>query len=308
MASSPARRRDHEITPRCRPALPGAPRTPGTPRAAAGGVDAEPSRLLHTVTRSLREALSDLQQKALHNSEELLRQETVISDLRRQLAAKSALVEHLSAALMEAEQGRAGPGDAGKAVEVLAAAEAGSHGLGAEVGGAGAEQLGAPSTPRGAHSGEAGPCSPTASNGGSPGVASGIAGASRDTGSSATSGGGHGNETSSDAESSAAALGRMASSASTAWSVERAAPGAPAACEEQLGCMLQRAGRLAACIVSALDAEVRSCDCGGCDGGAKRGAAAASGATTPAATGEEQTQAGPPGDRATAPVSTAVVV
>jgi len=60
----------------------------------------QPHHMLHAVTRHLRDALTDLQLKALANTEALLKQEAIISDLRRQLAAKSALIHDLSAALL----------------------------------------------------------------------------------------------------------------------------------------------------------------------------------------------------------------
>jgi hypothetical protein len=65
--------------------------------------------MLHTVTRHLREALSDLQEKSLAHSETLLCQEATIADLRRQLAAKSALIDALSAALLHGGQAAAMP-------------------------------------------------------------------------------------------------------------------------------------------------------------------------------------------------------
>jgi hypothetical protein len=87
----------------------------GASAAAAAG----PSHLLHSVTRHLRDALSDLQQKALANTETLLRQEAVICELRRQIVAKDALIADLSAALISGDCGGAGPSAPDMAPEQL---------------------------------------------------------------------------------------------------------------------------------------------------------------------------------------------
>jgi hypothetical protein len=253
-----------------------------------GSSDAEPSKLLHTVTRSLREALRDLQQKALHNSEELLRQEAVIRDLQRQLAAKSALIEDLTAALLE--QGRCG---ASGAAHVAAAAEGLSEEAGVK-GGADKQRPGERSAPSGFSGDAVGPASPcqpaSAIAAASLSLLTGGADGSRGSVSSSAVGDrGHAHETSSDAESSETAQGGTGSNASTACSVGRAAAATPSACAEPIACMLQRAEHLAVCIVSALGAEVR-CDCSACHGKpqcGERAAGPADTATAPAATGEE---------------------